>query len=75
MNVYVSSLLVFLLVTGVMSVTTTSMAIECYNIYADFKKSKGDNYNFLVVNLISAIFMILMSFAMFFILRSQNRQN
>lgn len=74
MNTYVSSLIVFLLITGIMSVATTSMAIECYNKYSDFKRSKGDNFNFLVVNLISAIFMIIMSFAMFFILRSQKSE-
>ena len=72
MNTYVSSLIVFLLITGIMSVATTSMAIECYNKFGDFKRSKGDNFNFLTVNLISAIFMIIMSFAMFFILRSSN---
>ena len=50
-----------LLIGGVFSTATSSIATECYNRPENeaFKKEKMSNFNFVVLNLTSAIIMIL----------------
>jgi uncharacterized BrkB/YihY/UPF0761 family membrane protein len=52
-----------LLLGGVFSTTTSAIAIECYNQNSSFKESKNENFTFLIVNLVSAILLILVAFA------------
>jgi uncharacterized BrkB/YihY/UPF0761 family membrane protein len=52
-----------LLLGGVFSTATSSIALECYNQNAAFKDSKKENFTFLIVNLASAIVLILFAFA------------
>lgn len=53
-----------LILGGVFSTATSSMALECYNLKESekFKTDKGSNYTFLIVNLVSAIVLILCGF-------------
>jgi len=51
-----------LLLGGIFSIATSSIAIECYNENTSFKDSKTENYTFLMVNLVSAILLVLMAF-------------
>lgn len=52
-----------LLLVGIFSIATSSIAIECYNKNETMKNEKKDNYNFIIVNLTFAILMVLVSFA------------
>jgi hypothetical protein len=52
-----------LLLGGIFSTATSAIAIECYNQNTKFKESKNENFTFLIVNLVSAILLILVSFA------------
>jgi hypothetical protein len=51
-----------LLLGGIFSIATSSMAIECYNQHEPFKQSKMENFNFLIVNIVSAILLVLTAF-------------
>lgn len=51
----------FLLVTGVFSTATSSIGVQCYNDNASYKDAKKNNYNFLIVNVVSAVSMILVA--------------
>lgn len=56
-----------LLLAGIFSIATTSIAIECYNENynknEETKKKKEGNFTFVIINLISAIFTVLLAFA------------
>ncbi len=67
MNTQMLITAICLLIVGIFSIATSSIAIECYD-YKDhstkkIKDEKKDNYTFLVVNLVFAIIMVLVSFA------------
>lgn len=67
MNAQMLGTAIFLMLVGVFSIATSSIAIECYD-YKDhstkkIKDEKKDNYTFLIVNLVFAIIMVLVSFA------------
>ena len=55
-----------LLLVGIFSIATSSIAIECYD-YKDttktIKEAKEGNYTFVIVNLVFAIIMVIVSFA------------
>lgn len=50
-----------LLIGGIFSIATSSIAIECYNKPGNegFKDEKKNNFNFVVINLVSAILLTL----------------
>lgn len=56
-----------LLLVGIFSIATSSIAIECYDYKEHatkaIKDAKKDNYTFVIVNLVFAILMVLVSFA------------
>ncbi len=63
MNKYLIGLV--LLTIGILSVATSSIAIECYNKNAEIKKEKQHSFNFVIVTLVSGILTILCSFLVF----------
>jgi hypothetical protein len=66
MNTQMFLTAISLLLVGIFSIATSSIAIECYD-YKDttkaIKDAKKDNYTFVIVNLVFAILMVLVSFA------------
>jgi hypothetical protein len=52
-----------LLVMGIFAIAASSIGIECYNTKEseEMKKDKKTNFDFLVVVLVSAIFMVIMA--------------
>jgi len=63
MNTQMFLTAISLLLVGILSIATSSIAIECYNTNEKMKTEKKDNYNFVIVNLTFAIIMVLVSFA------------
>lgn len=63
MNTQMFFTAISLLVVGILSIATSSIAIECYNKNEQMKTDKKDNYNFIIVNLTFAIVMVIVSFA------------
>lgn len=59
----------FLLFGGAFSIAASSMAIECYNLKETekFKGEKATNFTFLIVNLVSAIVLVLCGFVGFYL--------
>lgn len=71
MNKFVISLFVMMLIFGgIFSIATSSIAIECYNTYSEIKESKQNNFTFLVVNLVSAIFTILIASSLLYMVKT-----
>lgn len=67
MNTQMLITAICLLLVGIFSIATSSIAIECYD-YKDhttkkIKDEKESNYTFIIVNLVFAILMVLVSFA------------
>jgi hypothetical protein len=55
-----------MLLGGIFSIATSSIATECYNYdgkSAELKDKKQSNFNFIIVNLVSAILVVLSAFA------------
>lgn len=46
---------IVLLLAGIFSIATSSIGIECSNECDKYKDEKKSNFNFLIVNLVSAI--------------------
>ena len=63
MNTQMFGTAISLLLVGILSIAASSIALECYNKNESMKNEKKDNYNFLIVNLVVAIIMVLVSFA------------
>ena len=63
MNTQMLLTAISLLLVGILSIATSSIAIECYEKNAQMKTDKKDNYNFIIVNLTAAIIMVFVSFA------------
>jgi len=61
MNTKIVVTALVILIGGIFSTATSSIAVECYNKPENeaFKKEKQNNFNFVILNLISAILMIL----------------
>jgi hypothetical protein len=51
-----------LLVLGILTIAGSSIATECYNENKAYSEKKTSNYNFLIINLVSAILVVLISF-------------
>lgn len=54
-----------LLVIGIFTIATSSIAIECYNKHKDFKTEKKHNFNFIIATLVMGILGILSSSMVF----------
>lgn len=52
---------VLLLIIGIFSTATSSIAIQCSNSNPEFKVEHPSNFNFIVVNLVSAVSGILIA--------------
>ena len=56
-----------MLIGGVFSIATSSIATECFNYDAgkgtDFKAANPSSFNFMIVNLVSAIVVVLSALA------------
>lgn len=63
MNINLLVTALALLIGGIFSIATSSIATECYNNNSAFKDTKKDNYTFLIVNLVSAILTVLIAFS------------
>ena len=50
-----------ILLTAIMGIATSSIAVECYDKHEDFKTEKETNYTYTIVNLVSNILMIVIS--------------
>jgi hypothetical protein len=50
----------FILMFSVLSIATSSIAIECYNKSPELKSGKPNNYIFIIVNLVMAILLTLL---------------
>lgn len=48
-------------VAAIFAIATSSIATECYDKNETFKESKKDNYNYIIVNLVSNILMLLVA--------------
>lgn len=61
MNLTILGIAIVLLLTGVFSIATTSIGIQCSNECESYKKTHESNQTFLIVNLVSAILVTLIS--------------
>lgn len=52
---------IIFLIAGILGIATSSIATECYDKNPAYKDSKRDNYNFVIVNLVCNIFLLLLS--------------
>lgn len=50
-----------LLTLAVLTIAGTSIATECYNENKDFADKKKSNYNFLIINLASAVLVVILA--------------
>jgi H+/Cl- antiporter ClcA len=48
-----------LLIVGIFTIATSSIAMECYNKHNDFKTEKKHNFNFIIATLVMGILGIL----------------
>ena len=63
MDIKILIIAIAMLIGGVFSIATSSIATQCYNSNTSFKSSNTSNFNFIVVNLVSAILVVLSAFA------------
>lgn len=56
-----------IVVAAVFGIATSSIATECFNKNESFKNEKKDNFNFVVVNLVCNIVMLLLGFGCIYI--------
>jgi hypothetical protein len=59
MNGYLFIAAFSMLLGGIFSIATSSIAIECYNKNETIKKEKENNFNFLISNLVCAILLVI----------------
>jgi ABC-type molybdate transport system permease subunit len=65
---------VFLLLVGVIGIATSSIGINCYNSCSAEKQKSKNNFNFLVINLIASILLLLGSLAFLYQLVALNNK-
>ena len=51
-----------IVVAAIFGIATSSIATECFNKNESFKNEKKDNFNFVVINLVCNIVMLLLGF-------------
>lgn len=63
MNIKIVATAVSLLVAAIFMIATSSIGTECYNMDQNktLKTEKKDSFNFLVINLVSAIVLLLLA--------------
>ena len=67
MNIKMMSTALAIVVAAVFGIATSSIATECFNKNESFKNEKKDNFNFVVVNLVCNIVMLLLGFGCIYI--------
>lgn len=50
-----------LLIAGILSVATSAIGVKCSNACTTFKENNQNNFRFLIVNLVSAIVVIIIA--------------
>lgn len=66
MDIKILVIAIAMLIGGVFSIATSSIATQCYNSTnpgTSLKTSSPNTFNFIVVNLVSAILVVLSAFA------------
>jgi hypothetical protein len=66
-NIKMMSTALAIVVAAVFGIATSSIATECFNKNESFKNEKKDNFNFVVVNLVCNIVMLLLGFGCIYI--------
>lgn len=61
MNLTNFAIAFFILITCVLSITTSSIAIECYRQNPNMQKEKTGNWIFIIVNLVFSVIFTLLS--------------
>lgn len=51
-----------IVVAAIFGIATSSIATECFNKNESYKNEKKDNFNFVVINLVCNIVMLLLGF-------------
>jgi uncharacterized membrane protein YidH (DUF202 family) len=64
---------VFLLFVAIIGIATSSIGIDCYNKCKTEKENSKNNFNFLIINLVSSILLVLGSCAFLYQLVALNR--
>jgi hypothetical protein len=60
-NTQILSTAIIFLIAGILGIATSAIATECYDKNPAYKDSKKDNYNYVIVNLVCNIFLLLLS--------------
>jgi hypothetical protein len=61
-NMRMLSTAIAIVIAAIFGIATSSIATECFNKNESFKNEKKDNFNFVVVNLVCNIIMLLLGF-------------
>jgi hypothetical protein len=56
-----------MIVVGIFTIATSSIAIECYNKNTGFKETKKPNFNFVIATLVMGILAVLSAFVIIFL--------
>jgi hypothetical protein len=56
-----------MIVVGIFTIATSSIAIECYNKNTELKKTKKQNFNFAIATLVMGILAVLSAFVIIFL--------
>lgn len=56
-----------MIVVGIFTIATSSIAIECYNKNTGFKETKKPNFNFVIATLVMGILSVLSAFVIIFL--------
>jgi hypothetical protein len=62
----------FILLGGIFSISSTSIAIECYNKNKEHKEKNPSNFSFLIFNLIVAIIVVLITIILLYFVTFRN---
>ena len=58
-NFYLTMAASLLLVGAIFALASTSVGVECYNKHESFKEEKRRNFDFLILNIVCNIFLII----------------
>jgi len=59
MNTKILMIALATFISAIFGIAASSIATECFNKHESFKKEKESNYNFIIVNLVCNIIMLL----------------
>jgi len=61
MNVNLFLVAISGIITAIFAMATSSLATNCFNVNEKYKEENKDSFNYIIVNLVSNILMILIS--------------